>query len=318
MSSNVREIIKEACSRVNLVPRRQAVPGDIMENAYRLLKGVVAKFNNDNLLVWTQNNMILQNHELIHIFDESDVLKGEHNLYFSNLDELGAHEVTQEDHESDVWALVADHPSVLYRVMPTTTEGVTSYAWYGEDVHEPFSQRYQEMKRYESMEHVQIRDVAKIDSLYLVSNANEQYREHYKLSFVSHTDFDRYINTATVFTYTQKSEGEWLIVLKPNVARQNYRLRLNYNEAMKFDLDSDLYIPDNYVELLIASLAQKLALQYPRLDDTQMTRLDNEVRVLIENVRTPKASDRILQRDDYFGASGNMSQAELMSGYWLY
>ena len=318
MPNNVREIIKESCCRVNIVPRRQAVPGDIMENAYRLLKGIVAKYNSDNLLAWTQNNIILQNHELIHIFDESDVLKGEHNLYFANADELQSYELTEDDYNNDVWAILADHPTALYRVMPVGTPSGTVYTWYGFQVHEPYPQRYQEMKRYESMEHVQVRDVAKIDSLYLISNTNQPYREHYKLEFASHSDFDKYINTANVFTYTQKSEGEWLIQLKPNVAKQNYRLKLNYNEAMEFDLDSDLYIPDNYVELLIVALAHKLALQYPRLDDAQMTRLENEVRVLVDNVRTPKASDRILQRDDYFGVTGNMSQSELMSGYWLY
>lgn len=316
--NNVRDIIKESCCRVNIVPRRQAVPGDIMENAYRLLKGIVAKYNSDNLLAWTQNNIILQNHELIHIFDESDVLKGEHNLYFANADELHNYEVTEDDYNNDVWAILADHPTALYRVMPVGTPSGTVYTWYGFQVKEPYPQRYQEMKRYESMEHVQVRDVAKIDSLYLISNTNQPYREHYKLEFASHSDFDKYINTANVFTYTQKSEGEWLIQLKPNVAKQNYRLKLNYNEAMEFDLDSDLYIPDNYVELLIVALAHKLALQYPRLDDAQMTRLENEVRVLVDNVRTPKASDRILQRDDYFGVTGNMSQSELMSGYWLY
>lgn len=316
--NNVRDIIKESCCRVNIVPRRQAVPGDIMENAYRLLKGIVAKYNSDNLLAWTQNNIILQNHELIHIFDESDVLKGEHNLYFANTDELHNYEVTEDDYNNDVWAILADHPTALYRVMPVGTPSGTVYTWYGFQVHEPYPQRYQEMKRYESMEHVQVRDVAKIDSLYLISNTNQPYREHYKLEFASHSDFDKYINTANVFTYTQKSEGEWLIQLKPNVAKQNYRLKLNYNEAMEFDLDSDLYIPDNYVELLIVALAHKLALQYPRLDDAQMTRLENEVKVLVDNVRTPKASDRILQRDDYFGVTGNMSQSELMSGYWLY
>lgn len=318
MPNNVREIIKESCCRVNIVPRRQAVPGDIMENAYRLLKGIVAKYNSDNLLAWTQNNIILQNHELIHIFDESDVLKGEHNLYFANADELHNYEVTEDDYNNDVWAILADHPTALYRVMPVGTPSGTVYTWYGFQVKEPYPQRYQEMKRYESMEHVQVRDVAKIDSLYLISNTNQPYREHYKLEFASHSDFDKYINTANVFTYTQKSESEWLIQLKPNVAKQNYRLKLNYNEAMEFDLDSDLYIPDNYVELLIVALAHKLALQYPRLDDAQMTRLENEVRVLVDNVRTPKASDRILQRDDYFGVTGNMSQSELMSGYWLY
>ena len=314
MPNSVREIIKEACCRVNIVPRRQAVPGDIVENAYRLLKGIVAKYNNDNLLVWTQNNIILQNRELIHIYDESDVLKGDNNLYFSTTDELEAYKLTEEDYVNNVWAVVESQPSTVYRV---STDG-KNYAWSAEEMKEPYPQRYQEMKRYEHMEHIQVRDVAKIDSLYLVSNTNQPYKEHYKLEFVSHTDFDKYINTANVFTYTQKSEGEWLIQIKPSVARQNYRIRLNYNEAMEFDLDSDLYIPDNYVELLIVALAHKLAIQYPRLDDAQMNRLENEVRVLVDNVRTPKASDRILQRDDYFGTTGNMSQSQLLSGYWLF
>lgn len=314
MPNSVREIIKEACCRVNIVPRRQAVPGDIMENAYRLLKGIVAKYNNDNLLVWTQNNIILQNRELIHIYDESDVLKGDNNLYFSTTEELDAYKLTEEDYVNNVWAVVESKPSTVYKV---STDG-TDYTWTTEEIEEPYPQRYQEMKRYEHMEHIQVRDVAKIDSLYLVSNTNQPYKEHYKLEFVSHTDFDKYINTASVFTYTQKSEGEWLIQIKPNVARQNYRIRLNYNEAMEFDLDSDLYIPDNYVELLIVALAHKLAIQYPRLDDAQMTRLENEVRVLVDNVRTPRASDRILQRDDYFGTTGNMSQSQLLSGYWLF
>lgn len=307
--NNVRDIIKEACCRVNITPRRQAVPGDIMENAYRLLKGIVAKYNSDNLLAWTQNNIILQNHELIHIFDESDVLKGEHNMYFNTLDEMNNYVLSEDDYDNNVWALVKEQPNAYYTV---TQSG--GYLWQYHNADN--TQRYQEMKRYESMEHVQVRDVAKIDSLYLISNTNQPYREHYKLEFTSHSDFDKYINTANVFTYTQKSEGEWLIQLKPNVAKQNYRLKLNYNEAMEFDLDSDLYIPDNYVELLIVALAHKLALQYPRLDDAQMTRLENEVRVLVDNVRTPRSSDRMLERSDYF-SDGNftLSQYDLMGGY---
>ena len=66
---SVREIIKEACARINLVPRRQAVPGDILENAYKLLKGVVNKYNFDNLLNWTQNSIIVPNSNLIHFYD---------------------------------------------------------------------------------------------------------------------------------------------------------------------------------------------------------------------------------------------------------
>ena len=314
MMKSVREIIKEACVRINLVPRRQAIPGDIMENAYLLLQGIVSKYNNDNLLAWTQNNIMLQNHELIHIYDTTDVLKGEYNLYFDTADELHNYELTEEDFENDVWAIVKDSPNVLFKVMQVGTV----YTWQGVPVYEPYPQRYQEMKRYESMEHVQVRNVAKINSLYMTSVANQPYNEMYKLDFVNHTDFDKYSVSSPVFTYTQKSENEWLIQLKPVTASQNYRIKLNYNESVEFDIDSDLYIPDNYVELLIVALAHKLALQYPRLDDAHMQRLENEVRVLVDNVRTPKASDRMLVRDDYFANEYATSQYDLLTGRGMF
>ena len=314
MMKSVREIIKEACVRINLVPRRQAIPGDIMENAYLLLQGIVSKYNNDNLLAWTQNNIMLQNHELIHIYDTSDVLKGEYNLYFDTANELHNYELTEEDYENDVWAIVKDSPNVLFKAMQVGTV----YTWQGVPVNEPYPQRYQEMKRYESMEHVQVRNVAKINSLYMTSVANQPYNEMYKLDFVNHTDFDKYSVSSPVFTYTQKSENEWLIQLKPVTASQNYRIKLNYNESVEFDIDSDLYIPDNYVELLIVALAHKLALQYPRLDDAHMQRLENEVRVLVDNVRTPKASDRMLVRDDYFANEYATSQYDLLTGRGMF
>ena len=87
---------------------------------------------------------------------------------------------------------------------------------------------------------------------------------------------------------------------------------------MQFDLDDDLFIPDNYVELLIVALTHKLALQYPRLDDAQMQRLENEVRVLVDNVRTPKASDRMIEREDYFETAGMMTQDQLMGGQGIF
>lgn len=46
----VRSIIVEALNRSNLVSRRQSAPADMVESAYRLLKGIAGEFSNDNLL----------------------------------------------------------------------------------------------------------------------------------------------------------------------------------------------------------------------------------------------------------------------------
>lgn len=243
-----RTIIIEACSRINLVPRRQAVPGDILESGYKLLQGIVAKYNNDNLLAWTQNSTVIDNAETIHIYDETDVLEG--------------------------------------------TPG------------------------YNNWEHVHLTNVAKLNSIYIITQNGLLAT---KLDYVAPADFDKYGPSVKVYTYTQKSEGEWLIQLKPNIARlTEYKIKINYNEGIKFDLDDDLFIPDNYVELLIVAVAHKLALQYPRLDDAQMQRLETEVRVLVDNVRTPKAVDRIIEREEYFEGNTQMTQAELLGGAGIF
>jgi hypothetical protein len=311
---NVREIIKEAVTRVNLVPRRQAIPGDLLENAYRLLKGVVNKYNYDNLLNFTQNSVIVNNAEITHLWDETDIVKGKNNMYFDTVEQMEAYTPDEEDYENETWAMVKGVNDYVYIVWQPAP-GV--FAWHGQLIHQE-TLRIQQMREYLKMQHVQIRDVAKINSIYLVTPKNVEYAEHYELKFVPAYKFDNYYNDASVYTLIQKSEGEWLIQLKPNVAKQNYRLKINYNESLDFDLDDDLYIPDNYVELLIVALAHKLALEYPRLDETQMERLQLEVQTLVDNVRTPKAVTRMILREPYdFFNNGRMTQNELISGGWL-
>lgn len=309
----VKEIILEAAVRVNLAPQRNPYP-TVVENGFRLLQGIVNKYNADNLLNWTQNSVIIPKSNLIHIYDNTDYLKGKYNLYFDTLDELNNYPISEEDYEHNVWAIVKEQPNAYYSI---TRSG--SLLWQYNQATEPISQRYQEMKRYEVMTHVQVRDMAKINSIYVISNNGQPYKEHYKLDFVNHTDYDRFSNTSRVYTYTQKSEGEWLIELKPLFYTGDYRLKLNYNEAITFDegINTEWFIPDNYVELLIVALAHKLALEFPRVDEAQMTRLQNEVSVLVDNVRTPRSVERTLLRKNYWDGYGRMTQSQLLSGEWL-
>lgn len=313
----IRTIITEACTRINLVPRRQAVPGDIVENAFRLLKGIVAKYNSDCLLSWTQKSVIVPKSPVIHIYDETDVIKGDNNLYFDTFDERDAYELTEKDLNNDVWALVKESPNILYRVMAVGTPSGTVYTWQATSPSEPYPQRYQDMLAYQDMLHFQVRDVAKINSIYVVSETGQPYKEFYNLDFVNHTDYDRFMNSSRVFTYTQKSEGEWVVEIKPYIYLNNNRLKITYNESIEFDIDSELFVPDNYIELLIVALAHKLALMYPRLDESQMNRLQQEVQVLVDNVRTPKAEDRILLRNNYWDDYGCMTQYDLLTGGYM-
>ena len=76
----VKEIITEAAVRVNLAPQRNPY-ATVVENGFRLLKGIVNKYNADNLLNWTQNSVIIPKSNLIHIYDNTDYLKGKYNIF---------------------------------------------------------------------------------------------------------------------------------------------------------------------------------------------------------------------------------------------
>lgn len=311
----IRTIITEACTRINLVPRRQAVPGDIVENAFRLLKGIVAKYNYDNLLAWTQKSVIVPKSPIIHIYDETDVIKGDNNLYFDTVAEMNSH-VFDLNEIDKLWCIVKEVPNTYYTVQVETANPLT-FVTVPHNVQEPYPQRYQEMLAYQDMLHFQVRDVSKINSIYVVSETGQPYKEFYNLDFVNHTDYDRFMNSSRVFTYTQKSEGEWVVEIKPYIYLNNNRLKITYNESIEFDIDSELFVPDNYIELLIVALAHKLALMYPRLDESQMNRLQQEVQVLVDNVRTPKAEDRILLRNNYWDDYGCMTQYDLLTGGYM-
>lgn len=313
--ASVREIIREAVTRINLTPRKQAVPGGILESAYKLLKGIVSKYNSDNLLSFTQNSLLVKNSEFTHIYDQDDFIKGKDNLYFDTVETMNEYILTEED--IDKWALVTGIDNVIYKVSETAP-GV--FMFLPNTIDDPLNPRLQQMRLYQKCNHVQVRDVAKINSVYVVTDVGQPYKLYFELKFIPANEFDNYTNDANVFTVTEKSEGEWLMRVKPCVYRLgDRRLKVNYNEAIDFNLDSDLYIPDNYVELLIVALAHKLALQYPRLDETHMNRLQMEVQTLVDNVRTPKAVNRMVLRDryDYGYLNSTMTQAELLGGPWF-
>jgi len=312
---DVRSIIREAVTRINLTPRKQAISGDILETAYRLLKGIVAKYNSDNLLSFTQNSILVRNTEFTHFYDETDFIAGKNNLYFETTDALLAYTVTEEDYNNGVWAMAKDAPNSVFIVFKPAQD---VYDWHQQTIQDEYNPRIQQMRAYMNMNHVCLRDVAKINSVYVVTDVGQPYKLYFELRFIPANEFDNYANDANVFTVTEKSEGEWVMQVKPGVYRlTDRRLKVNYNEAIDFDLDSDLYIPDNYVELLIVALAHKLALQYPRLDDAQMQRLQLEVQTLVDNVRTPKSITRMVLRNqyDYGNLNHTMTQAELMAGY---
>lgn len=52
-----KEILIEALARANLVPRKRAVPSDMLESASRLLNGMIQKYNFSNFISFTRRSI---------------------------------------------------------------------------------------------------------------------------------------------------------------------------------------------------------------------------------------------------------------------
>lgn len=52
-----KDILIEALNRSNLVPRKRAVPADMLESAYRLFKGILQKYNFANFISYTRKEL---------------------------------------------------------------------------------------------------------------------------------------------------------------------------------------------------------------------------------------------------------------------
>lgn len=295
---DVRTIITEALSRANIVPRRQAAPGDLVQSAFRLLKGITSKYNNDNYLAFTQQGLSLpSSHRVIHIYGDTDTMLGEHNKIFKTTVELDEYQPTEQDFEDRLWAFVNDgqHETTIYSVNEVAIPGGVKYQWLPHPDQDPYSPRYQQILRYAKAYHVNMPDVQKLNTLAI--DRSQPYGM-LKMSFVPRADFDGCPNGDLVWTYNELSQGEWEIEIKPYVVSNSVKLKLDYNRALSYDMDSDLRIPDAYIELLTVALTHKLAIAYPRMDDAQIARLADEVRVMLDNVRTPKADSRQVLRDE--------------------
>ena len=293
----VRDIVEEALKRANVVPRRQTAPGDLLMSGYNLLTGIVSKFNNDNFLAFTQMGLDLPARTVIHIYDKNDTFLGENNIIFDTPAALAAYPLTEQDYTNGVWGFVNDghHDQITYSVISVSSGDDTYYQWFPSTNQDGFNPRYQQILEYVKAYHVKVPCVQKLNTLNI--NRNQPYGM-LKLNFVPHADFDSYASSDLLWTFKELSQGEWIIKIKPYIAAQSVKLKLDYNKALDFDLNTDLRIPDAYTELLIVALTYKLATTYPRTDDAHVERLKNELGDMINNVRTPKADTKQVLRDD--------------------
>lgn len=289
----VRDIIKEALSRANVVPRKQQANDAYVETALRLLQGITSRYNNQSLLAFTQMKARLPAARTIHIYNKEDLFAGENHRFFSSVEELQnpLNIPNADDVAEGVKAMILNQPGTVY----VATDSMPAPIWQSRPFDE-FDVDDQQMADYATARHVRIPNVQKLCTLFINSSPSGLV-EQLQLSFLPLEDFDRASAADYVWTYTEMAEGEFVVRTKSYTGQGIIGLGVTYNRGFKVDIDDDIRIPDAYLELLIVALTYALATTYPRLDDAQMERLAKELGIMENNVRTPKADTRMVKRE---------------------
>lgn len=231
MSTSIRDIITEGLSRANIVNRKQPVPATMAESALRLLKGIAAKFSNDNLLQFLRREV----------------------------------EFTPADN------IVSIGTGVSVNV---TAEGMHT-----------------------------------LTKLYIKEGS-----EYVELKFVSYEDFYDSSFGEYVYSYQPITDTYGNIYLKDRVKGLCKPLKAIYNVKWEFDLNTELHVPEQYVELFNAALAHKLTLTYPRLSSEQVALLKGELLEMVENVSVATTANKMIVRKQ---GRGGMSYNGFCNGDFL-
>lgn len=223
----VRSIITEALNRSNLVSRRQSAPADMVESAFRLLRGAAAQYSKDNLLQFLVS-------ECTHDLDRREFVIGS----------------TDPDAPEGIYLDVDMDAPLLGKV--------TKMYWRPKDPH--------------------------------------NFGTWIDLKPASPDDFDMYPDTSGVYTYQPVNDLQAVVKTKL-LPDQNAEVKIIYNRRWEIGLDDELRIPEEYVELFTVALTTKLAIAFPRLNETQVNRLKEELKEMENTVKVNTRAIKYVSRN---------------------
>lgn len=134
------------------------------------------------------------------------------------------------------------------------------------------------------------------------------------MEFIAYESFYSAAYTDYVVSWQPTGRNQYKLYFKPRFVMQHPQCKLIYNLEMHFADNDDINLPTPYVELITRSLAYKMAVKWPRVDESKKASLLKEFEDLESNIRATNASNRILTRG---GVGGGSYRTDLLSGAFI-
>lgn len=281
---SVRDLIANCLDESRLCSRAQPAPANLTVAALQLLKKRAAQYSNTNLLQFTRKeiDIDLEKHEfIIGEYELTEDFEGR-VVYIYGEDALQT--MTAREYVDKIVCDKLSHKCFRPEYVPH------DYVWteigLAEDLHEIF----------EIVPDYEVKNLQAVTKAY-VQPKQSSITDWTELNFIAYEDFYEYGLTSQVYSVVPLTDKCAKIMLKKTFALHQFKLKLIYNEAFEFTIDTVFNIPKQFVALFNAALVYDLSVAYPRLSETTIGILKTRLDELEENVRSSSSINKFIGRD---------------------
>lgn len=277
---SIRDLIVNSLDETGLCSRSQPAPANLMVSGLQLIKKRAAQYSNTNLLQFTRKEI------------DIDLVKREFIV--------GEYEMT-EDYENRVEFVSFEE--TINDLTPTDYVGMIVCAKDTQNCFEPqhghwvnLGQASELHEVFEQVPDYELKNLQEVTQAY-VQPKGDTKTDWVELNFIAYEDFYQYGLTNQIYTVLPLTDKCVKIMLKKTFDITHFKLKLIYNEAFEFDMDTVLNIPKQFVALFNAALVYDFSVAYPRLSDNTIQILKQRLEELEHNVRRSSSVNKFIGRD---------------------
>lgn len=284
---SVRDLIVNSLDETGLCSRNQPAPANIVVSALQLLKKRAAQYSNTHLLQFTRKeiDIDLLKHEFI--VGEYEVTEDYDGLviFVNNYETINDMDPASDEYSNKI--ICAKDNQQCYEARHTTA---STFEWMTVGYARELKDVFEMVPDYE------IKNLQEITNAYiqLKTSGSDDWSE---LDFVAYEDFYQYGLTNQIYSVLPLTDKCAKVILKKSFALQQFKLKLIYNEAFDFDIDTIFNIPKQFVALFNTALVYDLCVAYPRLSENTVAIIKARLDEIEQNVRRSSSVNKFIGRD---------------------
>lgn len=284
---SVRDLIVNSLDETGLCSRNQPAPANIVVSALQLLKKRAAQYSNTNLLQFTRKEIdidVLKHEFIVGEYEVTEDYEGL-TIFVNSYETINDMDPSLDEYANKI--VCAKDNQLCYEARHTTA---STFEWIA------VGHANERKDVFEMVPDYEIKNLQEITKAFIKPKTIDSY-DWSELDFIAYEDFYQHGLSTQIYSVLPLTDKCAKVILKKSFALQQFKLKLIYNEAFDFDIDTVFNIPKQFVALFNAALVYDLSVAYPRLSENTVAIIKARLDELEQNVRRSSSVNKFIGRN---------------------